>query len=72
MIRMIFSGVDVLEFSLNWRLGSLCNLKSEAETINQFKIIRKPAQFHMLFLQLRTWGCSGLVNSHMRTPHVSI
>ena len=46
MIRIIFSGVDVLELSRNWCLESLCNLKSEAETINQFKIIRKPAQFH--------------------------
>ena len=46
MIRIIFSGVDVLELSRNWCLESLCNLKSEAETINQFKVIRKSAQFH--------------------------
>ena len=46
MIRIIFSGVDVLELSRNWCLESLCNLKSEAEKINQYKIFHKPAQFH--------------------------
>jgi hypothetical protein len=46
MIRIIFSRVHVLEFSHKWHLGFIRNLKSEAETINQFKIIRKPAQFH--------------------------
>jgi len=46
MIRIIFSRVHVLEFSHKWHLGFIRNLKSEAETINQFKVIRKSAQFH--------------------------